>query len=86
LIAVQEDVPDVIVPKGSTAVVDGNLLRKNGSIVLEPDDKNLRAELNAVTDGMIFLDIGTDSPFGRFGSLGPEGAIRSTQFLEIGRK
>ena len=62
MIAVQEDVPDVIVPKGSTAVVDGNLLRKNGSIVLEPDDKNLRAELNAVTDGMIFLDIGTDSP------------------------
>ena len=39
-----------------------NLLRERGSIVLEPDDKNLRAELNDVTDGMIFLNMGTDSP------------------------
>jgi hypothetical protein len=56
------DIPDVIVPADSTAVVEMNLLRGSGSLVLEPDDKNIRAELNYVTDGMILLDIGTDSP------------------------
>jgi hypothetical protein len=56
------DIQDVTVSSGSTAVVEMNLLRESGSVVLEPDDKNLRAELNYVTDGMIFLDIGTNSP------------------------
>jgi hypothetical protein len=55
-------IPDVTLYAGSTAVVNMNLLCERGYLVLEPDDKNLRAELNSVTGGMIYLGIDTDSP------------------------
>jgi hypothetical protein len=53
---------DIIARNGTTAVVDMNSL-PDGAIVLEPDDRGLRAELNDVTDGMIFLRMdGQDPP------------------------
>jgi hypothetical protein len=53
---------NVPVPKGSTAVVHDNWLDKSPpGLVLEPDDKGLRAQLNYEHDGLIFLHAPEDT-------------------------
>lgn len=55
-----DNVPDVIVPAGATAVVCINTLRRDGLIALESDDRALIAELQNVARDVIFLN----PPFG----------------------
>jgi hypothetical protein len=56
------DIPDITACAGSTAVVALNQLDAAGSIVLEPDDKGLRAKLNYIQNDMIFLGMDRESP------------------------